>query len=128
MNTLSKAITATFFVNESGYQEIERIWKENLRNGGKPTAGQHLAYMILRGKNWRKAFTPITNTKKLANGAMPYNWGLYKAWYNLSFALFTPLLVEDIHKRVKQLIPEDAHLTEGEAYKDEAKELASVAG
>src|SRR5262249_44091407 len=33
------------------------------------TAAHHLLYAALRGKDWRRGFCPVTNPKKLANGA-----------------------------------------------------------
>jgi len=55
------------------------------------SAAHHLLYLVLRGKNWQKAFTPpgggdgprteaqrIRLQKRLANGAF-YDWGARKA-------------------------------------------------
>jgi hypothetical protein len=42
------------------------------------TAAHHLLYLALLGKDWRKAFTPPTNARKLANGAF-YDWALLRA-------------------------------------------------
>ncbi len=46
------------------------------------TASHHLLYLALLGKDWRKAFTPVTNSKKLANGAFP-GWALFRAFMQL---------------------------------------------
>ena len=44
-----------------------------------PCGPEHfLLYQALRGKDWRKAFAPITNTKKLENGGF-WAWGRLRA-------------------------------------------------
>jgi hypothetical protein len=37
-----------------------------------------LLYAVLLGRDWRKGFTPIRNTRKLANGT-PANWAFWQA-------------------------------------------------
>ena len=45
-------------------------------------AAHHLLYLILRGKNWHRAFAPVSNPVKLENGGQ-YNWGARKALFAL---------------------------------------------
>ena len=80
MKTLSRAITATFFDGTTKYAELQRHWSLLLRSERKHglTAAHHLLYLAARGKDWRKAFTPITNPRKLKNGAY-LGWELWRA-------------------------------------------------
>jgi hypothetical protein len=80
MNTLPKEITRSYFKSDEGYLALERHWSSLVNSEARSTLGpeHYLLYQALRGKDWRKAFTPITNQKKLANGAF-YDWGLQHA-------------------------------------------------
>jgi hypothetical protein len=80
MNTLPKTITRSFFQSDEGYQALERHWSALVSSEARSTLGpeHHLLYQALRGKDWRKAFAPITNRTRLANGAF-YDWGLQHA-------------------------------------------------
>jgi len=80
MNTLSRATTAHFFANQEGYDALRRHWSVLVNSSRKHelTASHHVLYLALCGKDWRRAFTPITNSRKLANGAF-YGWALFRA-------------------------------------------------
>ena len=84
MNTLPRALTARLFPNPQAYLALRYRWSQLMNSDLKQslTAGHHLLYLALQGKDWRKAFTPPTNTCKLANGAF-YNWGLWHAFGRL---------------------------------------------
>lgn len=93
MNTLSKHIMRHFFCDEEDYQRLQArmsalihedrrraavVRKARKHDSGidlatvdRPTltAAHHLLYLILRGKDWRKAFAPVTRPSMLANGA-----------------------------------------------------------
>lgn len=69
MNTLSKQITAALTGGEEGYNTVVRDWKRVVAEGKIKLRPEHyLLYAILRGKDYRKAFTPVTNKTKLENG------------------------------------------------------------
>lgn len=78
MNTLGKEVTKQFFINpETGFTELETFWKAKMNPKDaegkalpqpKLPAAQHLAYAILRGKDYRKGFAEVTNDMKLKNG------------------------------------------------------------
>jgi hypothetical protein len=84
MNTLSRAITAQILPNADTYLALRRHWSTLLRSERKHelTAMHHLLYLTLLGKDWRKAFTPVTNARKLENGAF-YDGGLFYALHGL---------------------------------------------
>ena len=71
MNTLSRAITARFFPDQDSYNALRKYWSDliNSERRHKLTTAHHLLYLALIGKDWRKAFTPPTNQRKLKNGA-----------------------------------------------------------
>jgi hypothetical protein len=76
MKTLSKEITATFFSSTEGYAQLMTRWSRTMQDRAarkRLTAAHHLLYLILRGKNWQKAFAPVTNPTKLEHGGF-YNW------------------------------------------------------
>jgi hypothetical protein len=80
MHTLSRAITAQWFPTSTAYQSFRAHWRLLLTSNRKHelAAEHHLLYLALTGKDWRKGFTPITNERKLANGAF-HGWSLFRA-------------------------------------------------
>ena len=80
MNTLSRAITARFFPNPDYYNALRKHWSSLINSESKHelTAAHHLLYLAMLGKDWRKAFTPPTNPRKLDNGAF-LGWGMFCA-------------------------------------------------
>jgi hypothetical protein len=123
MNTLSKYITRHFFRDRDGYNRLQAhmngLMHEDRRraavvrkarkhdNGIDPatvekprlTAAHHLLYLVLRGKDWRKAFAPITRPSTLANGATRWRAAtiaikqLHSEWHEaLLLAPFAELL------------------------------------
>jgi hypothetical protein len=71
MNTLSRAITARFFPQPDSYNALRKKWSDliNSERRHELTSAHHLLYLALIGKDWRKAFTTISNQRKLDNGA-----------------------------------------------------------
>lgn len=90
MNTLSKKITPIFFKEEikpNCYNEVKELWLTLQKNDEiQLTLAHHVLYAILRGKDWRKCFTPVTNEVKLANGASP-DRAIVEAMYCLNSRL-----------------------------------------
>lgn len=78
--TLGRSTTQKFFKTEDGYQKMTERWS-SLTNDKESRAGltasHHLLYLILRGKDLTRSFSPVTSEKKLANGAS--KWGGYRA-------------------------------------------------
>ena len=72
MKTLSKDVTSTFFIDDTGYQRLKEDWK-GICHQPHP-AFIHIAYLILLGRDYRKACTPITNKKTLLGGGT-HVWG-----------------------------------------------------
>jgi len=113
MNTLSRARTVQILLEPEAYQNLRRHWSELVRSPRKHelTAAHHLLYLALLGKDWRKAFTFITNQRKLENGAF-YGWGLFQAMAVLHTAscegavlapfggLVTPAMLAEIRRLV----------------------------
>ena len=116
MNTLSRAITAQFFTAPESYKALQTHWSNLMRSEGKRelTAVHHLLYLALRGKDWRKAFTPITNPRKLDNGAF-FGWGLFNALRSLHYgrqedllAPFEGLVTPEMLQLVRNFVPSNA--------------------
>ena len=81
MKTLNRSITQNFFADENGYSALQVRWADYVTKKGLDTplnASHHLLYAVLRGKDWTKGFTKITNKVKLDNG-MREDWGTYLA-------------------------------------------------
>ena len=93
MNTLSRAITAHFFPNPSEYHALRRHWSSLVNSARRHdlTTSHHVLYLALLGKDWRKAFTPVTNPRKLANGAF-VGWPLFSALRTLHSGLCNEFL------------------------------------
>lgn len=49
-------------------RQAKALWREWIRQGGRPNATQMAIYAILRNKDMAKTFSPIINRTKLANG------------------------------------------------------------
>lgn len=56
-----------FFADKEEYLALRATWKA-LAQAKTLSASDMAAYALLRGKDLRKAFSPITNPNKLANG------------------------------------------------------------
>lgn len=100
MKTLNRTITSQFYIDpDNGFNEIKNRWKQLLNDGVELTSAAHLLYAILRGKDYRRAFTPVKNEKKLANGQLP-NTAVYTArvYLHTAIPLFQDLLVEDARR------------------------------
>lgn len=93
MNTLSKALTSRVLIDPTVYVRLRQQWSVMMCASPQPPLGpeHHLLYLALIGKDWRKAFTPVTNTRKLANGGFR-NWGLMHAIRRVRFDLPRGLL------------------------------------
>jgi hypothetical protein len=93
MNTLSKAVTARFFPTENSYNTIRNQWRVlvNSEHRHELTTYHHLFYLALLGKDWRKAFTPPSNRRKLENGAF-LGWSMFRALQ----ALHNPLREQEL--------------------------------
>jgi hypothetical protein len=84
MNTLPRAVTAQFFPDIKSCNALRQHWS-GLINSERRHAlspAQHLLYLALLGRDWRKAFTCATNRRKLANGAFT-GWALFRALFCL---------------------------------------------
>ena len=110
-STLGKALTATFFVDEDGFQQLEERWKTAIKQGFTPTSEQIFAYAVLRGKDWRKCFTPITSEVKLANGFRPHQSAV-QAMGSLSRVItefpFKDLISPNLYPNLKAVLDADA--------------------
>jgi hypothetical protein len=114
MNTLSRAITARFFAHHTDYNSLREHWSSLMRSERRNnlTSAHHLLYLVLLGKDWRKAFAPVTNPCKLANGAF-YGWALFRAFRHLHsqfyaedlLAPFDGLVTPEMLVAVRALLP-----------------------
>lgn len=115
MNTLSRKVTATFFTNADGYSALVTHWSALMQDTDarkRVTAAHHLLYQALRGKNWQKGFTDVTNPVKLANGMTPGHPAravlpLIHSPYHEAFLLapFAGLVTPEALARVRALLP-----------------------
>ncbi|MCI0397848.1 MAG: hypothetical protein L0332_22050 [Chloroflexi bacterium] len=114
MNTLSRAITAQLFDNPETYHSLRRQWSQLMRSERRHelSAAHHLLYLALLGKDWRKGFTPVTNPRKLANGAFQ-GWTLFRALTLLHvpaceswlLAPFDGVVTPEMLQQVRRLVP-----------------------
>lgn len=114
MNTLPRAITAQILTDSNTYEALRRRWRELLSSERKHelSAAHHLLYSALLGRDWRKGFTPMTNRRKLENGAF-YGWALFRAlailhgtWTETELlAPFEGLITPTLLAQLRSLIP-----------------------
>ena len=114
MNTLPRAITARFFPNRDSYNALRKHWSSLINSERKHelTAAHHFLYLALIGKDWRKAFTPLTNRRKLENGAF-WSWGMFRALQTIHLkfkeqellAPFDGLITPQMLNELRNLLP-----------------------
>jgi hypothetical protein len=94
MNTLPRAVTAQFFPDPESYTALRRQWRLLLTADRRHelTAAHHLLYLALLGKDRRRGFTPITNARKLENGAFT-GWALFRAFGSIAWVGDEPALL-----------------------------------
>jgi hypothetical protein len=115
MNTLSRAYTAHFFPESANYLALQQHWSRLVRSDRKHTltAAHHLVYLVLLGRDWRRAFTPISNPRKLANGGFS-GWALFRATGQVHspsstadlLAPFDGLVTADMLRALRARLPE----------------------
>jgi hypothetical protein len=114
MNTLSRAVTARFFPNSDSYNALRKCWSGLINSERKHelTAAHHLLYLALMGRDWRKAFTPFSNKRKLNNGVF-WSWGLFRALCRVHnkfseqelLAPFDGLLTSEMLRGLRSFLP-----------------------
>jgi hypothetical protein len=84
------------FTDKEHYLKFREIWKQamNSEDKHKLTATHHLLYAMLRNKDWRKCFTPVTRQSKLDNGRT-VNDTLYSTFISLSQYLHIAQMLAD---------------------------------
>jgi len=84
MNTLSKEFTLGTFFNEDpeNYVKLRKQWSKMVNSDTKDqlTMAHHIIYLILIGKNWKKAVTLPTNKNKVANHYKPHIDEVKERW------------------------------------------------
>lgn len=97
MDTLPKAVKFSFYETKTQYLEMKKEWAKE----EKHDVNAHLLYAILRGQDWRKAFTAITRPSKIANGAQPSNEGWFKAQNHINRTLKLSFMAKHIPDLLK---------------------------
>ena len=74
MNTLNKSITTTFFNSPEDYDLLQEEWANVVNSEAKDNfqPSDYLFYAVLRGKDWTKMFTKVTNNRKLLGDPEPW--------------------------------------------------------
>jgi hypothetical protein len=84
MNTLSKEFTLGMFFEEDpeGYAKLRKQWSKMVNSDYNVTLtmAHHILYLILIGKNWKKAVTLPTNKNKVANHYKPHIVEVKERW------------------------------------------------
>jgi hypothetical protein len=114
MNTLSKSITTKVLNDPEVCSALHKRWSESVNSDRRHelSAAHHLLYLTLCGKDWRKAFAPVTNNRKLENGAY-WNWGLFHAMRIFHSKLHEGRLLEpfdgvvtpEILDQIREIVP-----------------------
>lgn len=68
MKTLNQETTRTFFKNSGGFHDLNQVASDIGVTRKQLTPAQFLVMNAIRGKDWTKSFTIMTNVIKLANG------------------------------------------------------------
>lgn len=94
MTTLPRAHVAQFFTPSDTFVHLRQHWRTLVNSNRRHTlaAEHYLLYSALCGRDWRAGFTPITNARKLANGAY-VGWGLFRALDRVHSATYEQALL-----------------------------------
>jgi hypothetical protein len=124
MNTLSKQFTLGTFYNEDPevYTKLRKQWSKMVNSDYNVTLtmAHHILYLVLIGKNWKKAVTLPTNKNKVANHYRPHielvkeQWDGYFAKRNVISA-FGGVVTEEMYDKARKVT--DFDMTK-DAYKD----------
>lgn len=71
----TKCKFSRYFRDADHYREFRAAWKASCRENrekGHLKVEHYALYALLRESDLKKAFSPITNSRKLENGAAPY--------------------------------------------------------
>ena len=118
MNTLSRAETAQTLIHPDTYLLLRNHWSRLMNSERKHdlSAAQHLLYLALMGKDWRKSFTPPSNRRKLDNGAFE-GWMMFRVLRLLHSrfvedqllapfdGLVTPAMLDNLRKLIPKANP-----------------------
>jgi len=78
-----------FFNTKEDYIKFITHWKA-LANSKKATCEEHILYTILKGNDFNKAFTPVTNKTKIIHNLSGNKYGnIATAYHRVSYALTT---------------------------------------
>jgi hypothetical protein len=105
----NKEITRKFFKDDDGYLKMRKKWKELLDKKEKLQFKDHIRYLMVLGKDYRKAISPITNKNKIDKPNYIYNWVpynesykiLHKGYYDPFWIHFKDILVDNILEELK---------------------------
>jgi len=114
MNTLPRAVTAHVLGDTEAYTALRARWSALVQSERRHelTAAHHLLYLALVGKDWRRAFTPPSNRRKLENGAFE-GWVLFRALGRIRglvdqpqlLAPFEGIVTPQALRRLRELLP-----------------------
>lgn len=115
MDTLSRETWNGFFESKEHYLKLRALWAqlhtepEQLKLGPE----HYLLMSALRGRDWRRGFTPVTNSNKLAHGAKPRASAATALWnvrspYNRKYLLevFGGLVTEEMVNAACSWLPD----------------------
>jgi hypothetical protein len=126
MNTLSKEFTLGRFFEEDSenYTKLRKQWSKMVNSADTKktlTMAHHILYLILIGKNWKKAVTLPTNKNKLANGYKPHIDDVRERWNGT----YTKQRIIDSFEGVvtKEMYDDAGKVTDLDMTKDAYKDL-----
>jgi hypothetical protein len=110
MNTLGRSITCQFFKSADDYGRLKQAWFQAMQARTKLSAAHHTLYLILRAKNWTKAFTQakvFSHPAELAIVRVRYRIALPRAMRrNRSevYEYFAQYLADDAEDHIEPLL------------------------
>jgi hypothetical protein len=98
MNTLSKEFTLGTFFGEDpeNYAKLRKQWSKMVNSETKKdlTMYHHILYLVLIGKNWKKAVTLPTNKNKIDNGYKPHIKSVAERWNSSYVSTYTRDMIQ----------------------------------
>jgi hypothetical protein len=128
MNTLSKQFTLGMFFDEDPekYLALRKQWSKMMNSDARKelTMSHHILYLILIGKNWKKAVTLPTNKNKIENNYKPHIKEVKERW-NRTYSLDNFLSIFE-GAVTKEMYQKAGTVTDFDMSKDAYKDFQNV--
>jgi hypothetical protein len=106
LTKLNSQITQQFYVSPEGYDRLEKTWKGRIQAGHQPETWELFLYAVLRGKDYRKMFSPNHRQADLPDPYYQARQKLNQLSYGLRFP--SPGWTDNVPDWLTDIVQKDA--------------------